>query len=123
MQECDVLPFGAEAGPFVYEANPCFATPGQGGIEVLHRKTDVVNSRPAFRDEPANGRFIESRLQELDERFTRGESGDMSAICIIERHYLHAKDVAIEREERVHAPHGDADVGDAGSGSARFGHV
>lgn len=55
MQERDVLAFGADTWPIVDETNACRTAALECAFEVVDDKTDVMNSRPAFRDEFADG--------------------------------------------------------------------
>ena len=61
-------------------------------------------------------------LQELDEGVTRLESSDARAVCVIERGFPKAKDVAVEGEYLSQVADRDADVGDTGATAGRFLH-
>ena len=55
MQERDVLAFGAKTRLVIDETNGCGSTTVEGAFEIVHDKTHVMDSRPAFGDELADG--------------------------------------------------------------------
>ena len=48
VQERYALPFGSNAWVFVDKAEPGRSAACEGGIEILHGKADVMDSRSAF---------------------------------------------------------------------------
>jgi hypothetical protein len=55
MQERDTLTFGAWSRAVIDQPDSLIATPVQGRIEVIHRKTDMVDTRTAFGEELPDG--------------------------------------------------------------------
>src|SRR5687767_4089386 len=109
MQESDAFAFRAETGNVIDQSDTCTTTAFQCTVQVIDGEADVVNAGTAFGDELRNGRIGGVGLEELDERVTRGESGDAGAIGIIELNLCETEQVAVERNDAVELIDGDAD--------------
>src|ERR1035437_8465339 len=69
----------ASAGArFVEQARPVGFEAGDGGVEVRHAQGDVVQSGPAFFEEPGDGRIGGGGLQQLNAAVAGGEHGDVN---------------------------------------------
>jgi hypothetical protein len=80
----------------------------------------VMDSRAAFGQELSDGRIWNLGLQQLDQRFARGEPGDSGTVCVIQGDDWHTQDVPVEGEELVEPVDRDADVGEARATTGRF---
>src|ERR1017187_1751166 len=67
---------GAGAG-WVEQPRPTGLEAGNGGVEVRHAQGDVMQSGPAFFEEPGDGRIGGGGLQQFDARVSGGEHGDV----------------------------------------------
>src|SRR5581483_10653030 len=98
MQEGDALALGAEPRLFVDQADAELTAALEGSLEVVDGEADMVNSRPAFRDEFPDGRVGDVGLEQLDERIPGREPGDAGAVGVVERDFGEAEHVAIKRD-------------------------
>ena len=62
-------------------------------------------------------------FQQLDEDVTRGETGDVGTIGVVERDVGKTEQIAVEGQDLVEAAHGDPHVGDARGAAGNVGHV
>lgn len=122
VQERDPLSLGAEAGDGIDEAYPRGAAPCECGIEVMHGKTDVMDTGTAFGDELANWRVGGLRLEQFDQRFSGLQAADACTIRIVESYIRQAEDVTIEGQDLAECVNGDADMGNAGWARWFVGH-
>ena len=112
MEERDAPALGAGPRLFVDEANAQRAAAGQRAVEIFHREADVMDPGTALRDELSDWRIRRLRLEQLDQRVSRGEPGDASTVRIVERDFGHPQHVTIERDAVGQSIHGDSDVRD-----------
>ena len=110
MQKRDPFLLGADAGGFVDEPNAGGTTTLEGGVEVVDKEAEVVNSRPAFGHKPADWRVRGLRFEQLDEGIAGSEADDRRAVGVVEWHVGHAEDVTIERQNLIEGTHRDADM-------------
>src|SRR5690348_11382719 len=126
MEERDALAFRADPWRLVDEADAGGTAAVERAIEVVHLEADVMDAGPAPGDELADGALRRLALEELDERLAGGQPRDAGAIGVVQRHFGHAEDVAVEGQDLVEGADGDAHVGNTGRprrGSAgNFGH-
>lgn len=107
MQKSDPLAFCSDPGRFVDHPDSSRATSRHRSIEVIHRKTDVMDSRSAFGDEPGDGRVRGYGFQELDQRLAGNKADDARAVCVVKRCDRQAEYVAIKGQGIGQCRHGD----------------
>lgn len=115
MKEDDPLAFRADPGCFVDQPDAGCAATRECGIDVVHRKTHVMDPRTAPSDEATDRRIRVLGLQELDERIAGNQADDARAIGVIEWHDRKAEYVTIKRKGIAKGRHGDADMCNAGA--------
>ena len=123
MEERDTFPFGAEAGCVVDETNAGRSATCQRAVEIVDGEADVMNTGSTFGDELANWGIGGVGLEELHERLAGLHSCNTGAVGVIERHFGHSENVAIEWKDLVERLYRDAYVGDAGRAIGNVGHV
>src|SRR5690242_7953778 len=114
MEEGDTLALRADPRGLVDEADARGAATGEGAVEVVHLEADVMDAGPAPGDELADGAVRRLAFEELDERLAGGQPRDAGAIGVVQRHFGHAEDVAVEGQDLVEGADGDAHVGNTG---------
>ena len=122
MEKGYTIPFGAEAWYFVDEPNAGVLASCESAVEVVNGETNMVDARSAFGDELADWTIGGFRFEEFDERVTGVDGRNARPVSIVERHFGHAEQVAVEGKDVVERSHGDADVGNSGRASVRVGH-
>lgn len=110
MQEGDSLSLGSKAGLFVYQLQAGNAAALESGVEVVHREADMVNSRPAFGDEPGDRRLRIVRLQQLDQGLSGREARDASSVRVFEVHLGQPEHITEEGHGLRESIHRDSDV-------------
>ncbi len=117
MNECDSLSFGSDTRRIIDQPHAAIATTLKRCIEVGHGETDVMNSRPAFRQKFPYRRVPPLSLEKLDERFARLKRSDSRTVRIRNRNLLEAQYLPVKRHRFAQAFEGDSNVRDAsGSG-------
>src|SRR5512146_543544 len=111
MQERNALTLGSDPGRLVDQPQPMLPATGEGGVEIVDRKADVVDARAALGDEPGDWRIGGFRLEQLDERLAGREAYDARTVGIGQRDLGQPKHVAIERQTLGQRAHGNSDVG------------
>lgn len=122
MEERDALAFGTEAGRVVNEPDTCCAAACEAGIEVVHGKTNVMNTGTSFGDELADGRVGGVGLEQFDQRFSGLQPGDAGTIRVLERDIGQAENVTIEGQDLAKRVNGNAYVGNARGARRLVGH-
>ena len=122
MQERDPLALGAEARRLVDEANAVRAAAIERRVEIVDGEANMVNARPALRDELPDRRIRRFGLQKLDERLAGREARDLCAVRVIERDLGQPEDISVERNAIVEAANRDPDVGDSSAAAGGFLH-
>lgn len=87
----------------------------EGGVEIVNRKADVMDTRPAFGHELPDGRIIGFGLQEFDKRLTGSDASDTSAVSVVEWDFGELEQVAVEGQDGFEVAHGNAEMRDAGA--------
>jgi len=82
----------------------------ENGIQVVHRKADVVNPGTALLHEPPDRRVRLDGFQQLDQRFSRCKSRDLCPIRIIQLDLGQAKNIPEKRHALAERPDRDANV-------------
>src|ERR1017187_4424287 len=82
---------GAGAG-LVEQSRPAGLEAGDGGFEVGHAQGDVVQSGPAFFEEPGDGRIGGGGFEQFNAGVSGGENGDV--------HLLHRKSTRLNSSQR-----------------------
>ena len=125
MQKRDALAVGTDARAFIDQSNAQCAAAGKDAVEIIDGKAHVMDSLTSLRDELSDWRIRRLRLEQLDQRVSRGEPGDASPVRIVERDFGHAQHVSIEGDAVGQSLHGDSDVRDrcASRPAERLFHV
>src|SRR2546422_872319 len=116
MEEGDAAACGAAARYLVHETVARRAAALQRQVEIGHAVADVVYARAAAREKLRHGAIGIAGLEQLDLNVAQREADDRSAVGRLGSPRREAEDVTIEGQGGRDAGHGDADVGDAGSG-------
>ena len=95
MQEGDAFLLGAKPRYLVDQSDTRGPATLQRAVEVVDRKTHMVDSRTPLGDELANRGGGVGRFQQLHERLTGGEASDPGAVGVVERDLGHPEDIAI----------------------------
>lgn len=122
MKEGDSLSLGAGARYLVDETDAGCAAALEGGIEIVDREADVMDTRTAFRDELRDRRIRRVCLEKFDERRAGRQAGDLCPVGVAKRNVSEPEHVAVKRYAVVKTAHGDSDVRDSGAGPGRFLH-
>ena len=96
MEKGNPLSLGSTAGNLVDEPHAGRSAPRERCVEVADCKADVMNSRPALRDELPDRSVGLRRFEQLDERLARRERLDSRAVGIGDGNRLHAQNLTIE---------------------------
>ena len=123
MEEGDTFPLGTLARGLVDQPNSRGAATLQGGVEIVDGEADVMDTGTTFGDELADGRVWIFRLEQLDERFTGGETSDTGTVGVVQLDFGKSEQVAVEGENIVERAHGDPHVGDASCTAGCVSHV
>ena len=97
MEERDPLPLRADPRGLIDQADPGGAAAREGAVEVVDVEAEVMDPRAARGEELPDRGVRDGRLEELDQRFSRGQSDDARAIGIVERDLREAQQFLIER--------------------------
>jgi thioredoxin 1 len=92
-------------------------------VQVIYRKTHVVNARTAFGDIFPNRSVLRDTLEEFNQGFPAGDTGDVGSIGIVQGYDWHLENVSQERKQFVDGSQGYANVSDAGTTAVRFRHI
>jgi hypothetical protein len=85
VQKYDPLPLGPDARLIVDELNARGSASLDRCVEVVDRKADVMDSRPALRQKARDRRGGIIGLQELHEWLSGAKANYARAVCVIER--------------------------------------
>lgn len=119
MEEGDPFTFGTWPRGFVNQSDAGVAAAQQRGVEVVHGKANVVDSRAASGQESRDWRVGFGGLEEFHEGATRGEARDSRSVGVIQGNLGEAEDVTIERKQLAEGANGDPHVGDGGAAAGR----
>src|SRR5258708_30161060 len=122
MERRDTFSFRTQARRFVDEADAGRLAARERGVEIVDGKADVMDARTPVGDEPADGCVRGVGVEELHQRFAGVYGTDFRAVGVVEWHFGHAEDVAIEWYDGVEGCDRDADVGNAGWSRSNVGH-
>ena len=114
MEERDAFPRRPVPRRLINDLDAGRAAPIEYGVEIVDGKADVMDARPACREELSDRGFGFVRLQQFDQGFTGREAADARPIGVMQRYRGKAEDVAVEGEDAFHVLDGDPDVGDVG---------
>lgn len=114
MHKRDAPAAGAGARHVVDQAVPGHAARRDGSVQVRYAVADVVNPRPALREEAGNRASGIRGLEQFDFGITEGQGNDSRAIGQFLLVGLEAEDVAIESQGLADVVDGDPDMRDAG---------
>jgi len=123
VDERDALAFGADTWCVVDQANAVCAAAVERRVEVVDGEADVVNAGSSFRDELGDRGIGGFRFEQLYERRSGHEAGDLCAIGIVEGNVDESEDVTVEGQALAQSANGDTDVVDSGASAARMGRV
>src|SRR5690606_3736863 len=112
VQEGNALSFRTHARHFVDQANSPSPATAHGGLQIIHRKADVVDPRPPALHETADRRLRTLGLQQLYQRLARFQPGYASAVGVIQLHLGQSQNVAVEREDLLEVPDRNSHVSD-----------
>jgi hypothetical protein len=97
VEEGNSLSLSADSWDLIDQSNTRCLAPFEGGVEIIHRKTDVMDPRPAFGNELPDGRVLGLSFQQLNERFASGHSGDSCSVGVVQGSFWELENVSIER--------------------------
>jgi hypothetical protein len=123
MQKGNSLSLGAKTWGFIDQPYAGLAAALQHVVQVIYRKTHVVNARAAFGDIFPNGRVIRLPFEKFNKGFAAGHSGDAGSIGVVQGYYWHLENISQERKQFVEGSHSNADMGNAGTAALSFRHV
>jgi len=115
MQERDAFLVRADSGGFVDESDTGGPASLESGVEIVDGEADVMDARTTLLYEASDRRIRRFCLEQLDERFAGGESGDMRPVGVVERDFGQIEDVAVERQDLVEKAYRDSDMGETRS--------
>ena len=113
MNKGDPLSLRADPRNVVNEPGPGRTAPLERRVEIVHCKADVMNRRPSLRDEPLDRRVGLLRLEQLDYRPARVESGDPRAVGIGQIDVVQSEYFPVEGENFGDRLYGNPDMGDS----------
>jgi hypothetical protein len=122
MKKGDSLSFGAHARCFVDQPDSSGAATGQGVVQILDGKADMMNTGTATVDESRDRRIVGPRLEQLDELRACGKAGNASTIGILEWMIIEAEKITIEGKHLVDRAYGDSNVRDTRSTTSSGWH-
>jgi hypothetical protein len=115
VEKSDPPAAGSTAGDRVDQPVAGRGGAGQGAVQVVDPVADVMDARPAARQEPGDGAVRRDRLEQLDVGVGEAEGRDAGPVLLLGLAVrLDREHVAVERERFAEADDGDADMGDLG---------
>ena len=115
MQKRDSFSLRSHTRRFIDQLDPLRTAAGEGAVQILNGEADVMEAWSATVDESRDRGVGGVGLEQLDERITGREAGDVSTVRILERMIVEAEQISIERKQLVDRAYGDSNVRDARS--------
>src|SRR5437667_5053987 len=112
MEKCDAPSACSEPGRLVDQLVAGGAAALQGGVEIGDAVTDVMDARPALRQEFGDGAGGIPRFEQLDVDRAEVQADDRGAISGFRASGRESQNVAIEGKDLGDARDRDADVSD-----------
>ena len=122
MEKRDALSVRPQAWCFIDEPEAGITAALQGAVEVVHRKTDVVNTGTPLGDVLADRGVVGLCFEELHQRFAGRQSHDGGTVGIVQGNLGQPEDITVEGKQLVEGTHGDPDMGDARAAAYGVGH-
>lgn len=112
MNEGDALSFGTDAGSVVHQLDPRFAASGEGAVQVVNGKADMMEPRPPLSEKfPYRGGLI-GRFEEFHQGAGGVKAANPRAIRVGEGN-LDKTQYPLEKRGRItNGAHGNSDVRD-----------
>ena len=103
------------AGSVVDQVGAGIRELGEGCADIGDLVRDMVHSRPALREEPADGRVVGERLEQLDAAVADAQRCCTHALALDGRTMLdpRTEDALVGRERLLEVLHGNAEMMDA----------
>lgn len=115
MEKGDSFSLCSQAWFVIDQLDPPRAAAGEGVVQILDGEANVMNAWSATIDESRDRGLGGVGLEQLDERVTGCEAGDVSTVRIRERMLIESEEISIERKQLVDRANGDSNVRDARS--------
>lgn len=115
MQERNPLSLRSHPGLLIYESNARGPAAVECRLQVVHRKTDVVDAGSTTFHETSDWRIRPFRFQQLHQRLACLKPGNARTVGIVQLHLFHREHVAVEGENLLEVADGYSNVRDAGA--------